>query len=202
MSVIIPSNPLSPDFYARDTITVAQELLGKILVRVINGTVCAGMIVETEAYQYDDPACHAYKGLTARTAPLFGPVGHTYVYFIYGTHFCVNIVARKQSMKAGGVLIRALEPLAGIECMQELRAVSRLKDLTNGPGKLTKALAITREQISIDVTRVGSLYVCQGNEYRASEIIATPRIGISQGCEYLWRFYVRGNTFVSPVKRF
>lgn len=197
MNVIIPSTPLSRDFYARDTVTVAQELLGKVLVRVVNDTVLAGIIVETEGYRSDDAACHAYKGKTARTAPLFGTVGYTYVYFIYGTHFCVNLVSRDVTVPAGGVLIRALEPITGIEYMQEKRGVTKLADLTNGPGKLTKALSITREEIGIDVTSVGSLYVGEGRVYDAADIIATPRIGISQAKDYLWRFCVRGNRWVS-----
>lgn len=178
MNIVIPSTPLSRDFYARDTVTVAQELLGKVLVREVNGIVLAGIITETEAYRSDEAACHAHRGQTPRTAALFGPVGHTYVYFIYGTHFCVNVVSRDASVPAGGVLIRALEPIMGIT------------NLTNGPGKLTKALSITREHGGIDVTCVGPLYVGEGRNYAASEIIATPRIGISQAKEYLWRFHV------------
>ncbi|MFI5332645.1 MAG: DNA-3-methyladenine glycosylase [Candidatus Babeliales bacterium] len=199
MSVIIPSTPLSRDFYARDTVTVAQDLLGKVLVREVDGVLLAGIIVETEAYRSDDAACHAYKGQTPRTAPLFGPVGYTYVYFIYGTHFCVNFVSRDASVAAGGVLIRALEPIAGIAYMQQRRGVSGHTHLTNGPGKLTKALAITRDQIGIDATQLGSLYVGEGRSYSASDIVATPRIGISQAQDLLWRFLVKGNG-VSPAK--
>jgi DNA-3-methyladenine glycosylase len=204
MRATIPSTPLLRDFYARDTVTVAQELLGKVVVRIVNDVVLAGIIVETEAYRSDDAACHAYKivrsrapGKTDRTAPLFGPVGHTYVYFIYGTHFCVNLVARDASVPAGGVLIRAVEPLAGIEHMQAMRGVSAITDLTNGPGKLTQALSITRDHGGIDVTSPGLLYVGEGAAYAASDIIATPRIGISQAREHLWRFCVRGNKWVS-----
>lgn len=197
MSVIIPSTPLSRDFYARDTVTVAHDLLGKVLVREIDGALLAGIIVETEAYRSDEAACHAYRGQTPRTAPLFGPVGHTYVYFIYGTHFCVNLVSRDASVAAGGVLIRALEPIAGIEYMQQRRSVSGHTHLTNGPGKLTKALAITRDQIGIDATQLGSLYVGEGRTHAPAEIVATPRIGISQAKENLWRFCVKSNTCVS-----
>lgn len=181
MKYVIPSTALPRDFYARDTVTVARELLGKTLVRVVNGKVMAGIIVETEAYQSNEAACHAYKGKTERTACLFGPVGYTYVYFIYGVHFCVNLVAHDELVPAGGVLIRAIEPIMGIG------------QKTDGPGKLTKALSITREQGGIDATVPGALYVGEGVQYDASEIIATPRIGISVEQDRLWRFYVRNN---------
>src|SRR6478752_2538872 len=101
---------LPPSFYARDTVLVARQLLGKILVRRLNGTILTGMITETEAYCVNDPACHAFKGKTERNQALFGPVGHFYVYFIYGNYFCVNTVARHPSAEYGGVLIRAIKP--------------------------------------------------------------------------------------------
>ncbi len=182
---------LSQSFYNRDTVTVARELLGAILVREYKGTVLAGIITETEAYCSIDPACHAYRGKTERNAALFGPVGHTYVYFIYGAHFCVNLVAREASMPAGGVLLRGLEPIQGIEIMQRNRDGATIKNLTNGPGKITQALGITKQDMGINATQPGPLYVMPGREVLSSEIIATPRIGISAGQDLLWRFYLK-----------
>lgn len=189
---------LSQSFYARSTIQVAHDLLGKKITRVLdNGTLLSGIITETEAYESGDPACHAYKGLTARTAPLFGPVAHTYVYFIYGNYFCLNIVA-KDTKAAGGVLIRAIEPLVGIEFMKHMRKTDDLKNLTTGPGKLTQALAITKSEQGINVTRPGALYIEQ-SDTKPFEIVACPRIGITRATDKNWRFYIKNNQFVSRL---
>lgn len=179
------SSALSRSFYERDTVQVAQELLGNYLVRIRDNTASIGMIVETEAYQIDDPACHAFKGKTPRTEPLFGPVGHAYIYFIYGTHFCLNVVAKPASLPAGGVLIRALEPVTNISCP------------TNGPGKLTKALGITCKDRNIDLTTKGNLFIAQGIAVPSCECSATARIGISTGQDRLWRFFITNNKWVS-----
>lgn len=193
-------NILARSFYERDTVLVAKDLLGKTLVREINGHKLTGIIIETEAYKYGDPACHACKNITERNKGLFGQVGCAYVYFTYGNHYCLNTVARDLSTPSGGVLIRAIKPVEGIEIMTHnrkinpssprlLRALTRnLKTLTNGPGKLTQALQINKEQYGVDLTKKGELYITEGVTIKPSDIIATPRIGIRKATENLWRF--------------
>jgi DNA-3-methyladenine glycosylase len=184
---------LDRDFYARPAIEVARDCLGKILVR--GGT--AGRIVETEAYLgTDDRAAHAWRGVTNRTRVLFGPPGHAYVYFIYGMYECLNFVAEEEG-KAGCVLIRALEPLAGIDSMRRRRpAAKRLEDLASGPGKLTLALGITRKQNGADLTQ-SSLHVRQQPTEPPFDVSVTPRIGITHCADWPLRFFIAGNRFVS-----
>lgn len=190
---------LSHSFYARDTTLVARELLGKLIVRAVHDEkILMARIVETEAYLgIADEASHAYGGKRLRNAPLFGPVGHAYVYFIYGMYECVNFVSRAPSIPAGGVLIRAVEPVEGIEYMQKLRHAKSIHDLTNGPGKLTQALAITRALNNHDVTHRGPLYVCDQPLIDAKHITITTRVGISRAHHELLRFYVSSNPFIS-----
>ncbi len=179
--------------YNRPTVEVARGLLGKILV---HGTT-AGMIVEVEAYLgRDDLAAHAARGVTERTRVIFGPPGHAYVYFIYGMYECLNLVAEPDG-QPGCVLIRALEPVAGIDIMRQRRpAARRVEDLASGPGKLTRALAITRAHYGADVTR-GELVVREPAEPLEFEIEVTPRIGIRQCTDWPLRFVIEGNRFVS-----
>ncbi len=185
-------------FYTRDTVKVARDLLGKILVRRIGEHKLSGIIVETEAYRSsDDPASHSYRGMTNRNRVMFGEVGYSYVYFTYGMYYCLNIVAKDTDTMAGAVLIRALEPLEGIDIMKKNR-MKELYNLTNGPGKLTQALMIDKSLNSIDVTKEGALYIING--YKIDEIEATPRIGIKTALDKYWRFYVKDNRFVSKVK--
>lgn len=194
---------LSREFYSRDTVEVAKSLLGKMLVRVIDGNILSGMIVETEAYTRDDPASHAYRGVTARNKVMFGDVGHAYVYFIYGNHYCLNVVAKSKDMEAGAVLIRAVEPIQGIEFMMRNRGRSArisIEMLTNGPGKLTKALSIDSRHNGLDLTVGGELYIEEGQSIKDRDIVATGRIGISEGIDRLWRFIIRDNRFVSTRK--
>ncbi|MEM4611990.1 MAG: DNA-3-methyladenine glycosylase [Candidatus Nitrosocaldus sp.] len=195
---------LSRKFYARDTVEVAKSLLGKVLVRVIDGNILSGMIVETEAYTRDDPASHAYRGVTARNKVMFGDVGHAYVYFIYGNHYCLNVVAKSKDMEAGAVLIRAVEPIQGIEVMMRNRGGYargiRVEMLTNGPGKLTQALSIDSRHNGLDLTVGGELYIEEGKSISDRDIVATGRIGISEGTDRLWRFMIRDNRFVSTRK--
>ncbi len=179
-------------FYERATVEVARDLLGKVLV---HGP-AAGIIVETEAYLGgDDLASHSARGLTARTRVIFGPPGHAYVYFIYGMYECLNLVAEPAG-QAGCVLIRALEPAAGIEIMRRRRGARQDREIASGPGKLTLAMAITRAHNGADVTR-GSLVVREPAEPRHVEIAVTPRIGITKCADLPLRFLVRGNRFVS-----
>jgi len=175
---------LKRPFYARPTAEVARALLGKVLV---HGP-AAGIIVETEAYPgRDDLASHSARGITARTRVIFGEPGHAYVYLIYGMYQCLNLVAEPAGMP-GCVLIRALQPVAGIELMRERRpAAGKLEDIARGPGRLTMAMGITR----------GSLVVREPAEPRALEIEVTPRVGIRICAERPLRFILRGNRFVS-----
>ncbi len=184
---------LPRSFYNRPTIEVARDLLGKVLV---HGPT-SGRIVETEAYLCgDDLAAHSARGVTPRTRVIFGPPGHAYVYFIYGMYECLNLVAEPDG-KAGCVLIRALEPLTGIEVMQRRRPAARtLRNLASGPGRLTLAMGITRSQNGADVTR-GELTVRTPGEKEAFEIEITPRIGIRHCADWPLRYIVKGNQFVS-----
>jgi DNA-3-methyladenine glycosylase len=187
---------LKRGFYERPTVEVARDLLGKV---VVHGP-AAGVIVETEAYLGgDDLAAHSARGITDRTRVIFGPPGHAYVYFIYGMYECLNIVA-EPSGHPGCVLVRALEPVAGIEIMQHRRPhAQRLEDLASGPGKLTLALDITRAHNGADLTR-GPLVVREPAEPRRVEIGVTPRIGIRECADWPLRFVVRGSRFVSRAK--
>ena len=185
-------------FYSRDTVDVAKDLLGKILVRVIDGKILSGMIVESEAYRStDDPASHSYRGMTERNSVMFGEPGHAYVYFTYGNHYCLNIVARDSAAPAGAVLIRAIEPIEGVPLMQRYRKTSDLYNLTSGPGKIAQALMITKKQNGIDVTKREDLYLVNGKNIDKSEIVATSRIGISIALDKQWRFLLADNDFVS-----
>ena len=190
----VPFGPiLKRGFYDRPTADVARDLLGKILV---HGST-AGIIVETEAYLGgSDLAAHSARGITERTRVIFGPPGHAYVYFVYGMHECLNLVAEADG-EPGCVLIRALEPVAGVGAMRRRRpAARRVEDLASGPGKLTAAMGITRALNGADVTR-GDLVVRRPVEERGFDIDVTPRVGIRQCADWPLRFAVRGNRFVS-----
>jgi len=184
---------LKRSFYNRCPTEVARDLLGKILV---HGP-AAGIIVETEAYLGgEDLAAHSARGITPRTRVIFGPPGHAYVYFIYGMYECLNLVCEPEG-KPGCVLIRALEPVAGMEWMFQRRpGARRLEDLASGPGKLTLAMGISRSQNGADVTR-GDLVVREPSEPGEIEIEVTTRIGIKQCADLPLRYLIRGNRFVS-----
>ena len=180
-------------FYERPTAEVARALIGKVLV---HGPT-AGIIVEAEAYPgREDLASHSARGITERTRVIFGPPGHAYVYLIYGMYECLNLVAEPDGTP-GCVLLRALEPVAGIELMRARRPAARkLEDVARGPGCLTMAMAITRAHYGADVTR-GSLVVREPAEPRPLEIEVTPRINISVCVDSPLRFALRGSRFVS-----
>lgn len=186
---------LARSFYAHDTNIVARNLIGKILVRKIGKHILKGMIVETEAYRNDDPASHAFVGETKRNRALFGPAGHAYIYFSYGVHWCLNVVAHDKT-HAGGVLIRALEPLQGIEIMQKNRKTHALKRLTSGPGNVTQALQIDASEYGMDVTKKNGLYIID-NKIDADLVVAVPRIGISKAKDLLLRFCLRDSPYLS-----
>ncbi len=187
---------LGRSFYNRDTVDVAKDLLGKILVRKINGYTISGVIVETEAYRYrDDPASHTYGGLTGRNKAMFGPVGCAYVYFTYGMHYCVNAVAKSQDFEAGAVLLRSIVPRQGLDFMSRQRKTDNVSNLTNGPAKLTQALMITKKEYGADLTKKSSLYIMDGFEIKPSEILAGPRVGIKKATDKMWNFKTTRNVF-------
>jgi len=177
---------LSRDFYLQDTIEVAKGALGKIVVRRTNDGILSGRIVETEAYLCNDPACHAHRGMTKRNQVMFGEPGHAYVYFTYGMHFCLNFVAQPHGT-AEAVLIRALQPLGGIEIMRQNRYKHRDLDLCSGPGKLTQAMQIDSAMNGEDLLG-DTLYVIDDGA-DVGEIIARPRIGLRVAVDKPWRFY-------------
>ena len=189
--------PVPRSFYSNGTVTVARNLLGKYLVRMKGSDVLAGRIVEAEAYRgSDDPASHAYHGRTPRNTPMFGEPGHAYIYFTYGNHFCLNVTTRRSGI-AGAVLIRGIEPNVGIELMRKLRPGVSDQQLTNGPGKLTKAFDIDKSLNEIDLTIRGPLFIGSEREEMPIVIGRSPRIGIRVGRERLWRFYVKSNPYVT-----
>lgn len=175
---------ISQDFYNRNTLEVAKDILGCKLNRRIGNEVLSGIIVEVEAYTQEDPACHAYRGKTPRAITLFKQPGIAYVYFIYGMYHCMNVVTEEYD-RAGAVLIRALEPIPPAEN-------------TNGPGKLCKSLNITKELNETDITSKNSdLWIEEGIIVPKKQIITTTRIGIKLAAEYPWRFYIKDNKFIS-----
>ena len=177
---------LTSNFFARDTLIVAQELLGKIIS--LNGM--SARIVETEAYK-DDPASHAYKK-TDRSALMFDTHAHVYVYLIYGMYYCINFTT--ENNKPGAVLIRAVEPLTGIEEMKQRRKIEKITNLCSGPGKLCIALGIDK---MVNETLIGNKVKILDDGYTIKKINATSRIGIKDALHLKWRFYIEGNEFVS-----
>ena len=199
-------SPLPREFYDRDPRRVSRELLGKVLVRKEAKQFLTARIVEVEAYLGEnDPAAHSFAGRTPRNAVLFGPPGYAYVYFIYGNHYCLNVSCLPDGI-AGGILFRAVEPLAGIEEMAQLRNVSinsprDLRNLTSGPGRLAEAFGITRERDNgKDLTSASSDLFIADDGYRVRRILTTPRIGITKAAERPLRYILAGNQFVSGPK--
>jgi DNA-3-methyladenine glycosylase len=192
---------LPRSFYLDPPDVVGRRLLGKLVKRRLDGHSLIGRIVELEAYLgLDDPAAHSYNGKTARNAVLFGPPGFAYVYFIYGMHYCLNVSCQPDG-HAGGVLIRALEPVEGLETMARLRKLppsANPRLLTSGPGRLCQALDITRAAHNgLDVTSRTSILQFLDDGYEPELIRSTPRIGITKAIEHPLRFTIEGNQFVS-----
>jgi DNA-3-methyladenine glycosylase len=186
---------LPRSFYNRPTLKVAKELIGKYLVVNKNGKSLSGKIVETEAYiGPDDPASHAYKGMTKRNKIMFGNPGYAYVYFTYGMYHCLNFVTEKKGYPAA-VLIRALEPIDGIEVMTRRRKKKKIEDLTSGPGKLCQAMGIDRSLCGADLC--GKTIYVEDRGEKTGAIVSTNRIGIDQGKDKKWRFYIKNSRFVS-----
>lgn len=188
---------LSRSFFNRNSVIVAKELLGKVLVRKIKGKKISGMIVETEAYRgSNDEGSHAYKKITPRNKIMFGPPGIAYVYFCYGNHYLLNIVTEKKG-SPGSVLIRAIEPIDNILEMKKRRKTDNIYKLTNGPGKLTQAFGIGKNENGIDVVKSKTFFFIRPKKKRKFKIISTSRVGIKQGLDKKWRFYIKDNKFVS-----
>jgi DNA-3-methyladenine glycosylase len=183
---------LPAGFYELPVLDVARNLIGC----VVGNCDCGGVIVETEAYHHSEPACHAFVGVTARTRVLFGPPGVAYVYRSYGIHACLNAVAEREGVGAA-VLIRALEPLYGIELMQARRGLERVESLCSGPGKLTQALGITLDHDGSDLSKGPVLISQPSASCRAVPVTAGPRIGITKAAELPWRFCAKGSRFLS-----
>jgi DNA-3-methyladenine glycosylase len=177
-----------------DAVRAAKELLGYKLVHKTEEGVTAGYIVETESYSQDEPASHAYIGRTMRNSALFEDAGIFYVYFTYGLHFCVNIVTGPPG-HGQGVLLRALQPVDGINIMQQRRKVSINTNLTSGPAKLTQAMGITLKNYGQDIFTKKNLYLEPG--IKPKQIVTTTRIGIRKAADLPWRFYIKDNPFVS-----
>ncbi|MDX6697338.1 MAG: DNA-3-methyladenine glycosylase [Solirubrobacteraceae bacterium] len=188
MATAIEGEALSPEFYAGPVVDVARELVGC----VVTHAGCSGRIVEAEAYHESEPACHAFVGLTPRTRTLFGPPGKAYVYRSYGIHAMLNAVSEDEGVGAA-VLIRALEPVAGVEIMRARRGLERVEDLCSGPGKLCQALGIGLDLNGADLTD-GPIRILAGE---TPPLLASPRIGITKAADLPWRFSARGSRFVS-----
>jgi len=200
----VPGKRLKQDFYAQETLRVAPALLGKRLVRLWQGKRLAGRIVEVEAYTgREDQSSHARCGPTARNAPMFGPPGRTYIYLIYGMYHCLNLVTEDVGFPAA-VLIRALEPLEGIETQSQLRPTHALNDLARGPGRLCQALGIDRQLNALDVCTANSPLWVEEDLTLPPEAIATgPRIGVRGDAAALqvpWRFVIAKSPWVSRGK--
>ncbi|HEY9515072.1 MAG TPA: DNA-3-methyladenine glycosylase [Gemmatimonadaceae bacterium] len=190
-------DPLPPSFYDRETESVARALLGAVLRVETSSGIASGRIVETEAYLGEhDAACHAAAGHTARTSWLYGPPGTAYVYFIYGAHWCFNAVTRASGLPSA-VLVRAIEPVDGVDLMRARRRNPRRdQDLTNGPGKLCAALGITGEMNGLRLDQ-GALTIRRGEYVADEDVVVTPRIGISKAADWPLRWLVRGSMYVS-----
>lgn len=187
----MPKARLGREFYARNTVQVAKDLLGKTLVRKIGKKTISGIITETEAYRHrDDPASHAFRSMTERNRAMFGEVGHAYVYFTYGMYYCVNAVAKSKNFQAGAVLIRSIEPREGIDAMIQNRKTGNVSSLTNGPAKITIALGITKKHYGEDLVNSPHLYIVDEGRTVAG-ISASARVGIKQGIEKMWNFKIR-----------
>ena len=192
---------LSRDYFARDTLIVARDLLGQRLVRVLDGARLSGRIVEVEAYVgEEDQACHARCGRTERNAPMYGPPGHAYVYFVYGMHHCLNVVTGREGYPAA-VLIRALEPLEGIEGMRARRGGRPDAQLMSGPARLCQALDVGRQFDGADLCAPDALlFLEEDAAIPADAVAASPRVGVRGDGVALtvpWRLYVRDSRYVS-----
>jgi DNA-3-methyladenine glycosylase len=195
----VPIVPLQRAAVPKDTVALARFLLGKIVVRQLHGGTAIGRIVETEAYLEADPACHAFRGMTPRNRSLFLEVGHAYVYLCYGTSWLFN-VSSEDAGTGAGVLLRALEPVSGVEHMRRTRASVRVRDLARGPGRLAAALEIDRRHDGIDLFRRGPLWI--GSDGTAIDAIGeSVRVGLTKGADARLRYFVAGSGYLSGARR-
>ena len=191
-------NKLKEDFYLQSCLKAAKELIGKVLVRKKGRKIYSGIIVETEAYLGDrDAASHSFNGITKRNEQMFCPGGTAYVYFTYGNHYCVNAVIGKPGV-AHAVLIRALEPVKGIETMKKNRSIDNIYELCSGPGKLTQAMEINGELNGASLLE-DEIYIALPESVSKHKIIRTKRIGITKNADVLYRFIDSESPFVSRV---
>jgi DNA-3-methyladenine glycosylase len=198
--VIRAGREVTRSFFARPSPEVAPDLLGRVLLRTLpSGAQLAVRLVETEAYQQDDPASHSYRGPTARTRVMFGPAGRLYVYFTYGMHFCMNVVTGPEG-EGSAVLLRAGEPIAGLDEMRRLRGVDDPRTLCSGPGRLCQALGVGRDDDGLDLVGGRSMRVLEGERVSDERIAVTGRIGIRAAVERPWRFLARDDPFVSRAR--
>jgi DNA-3-methyladenine glycosylase len=187
---------LDSSFFERSVHAVARDLVGcGVMFRGVGG-----VIVETESYERDDPACHANVGLTPRTSVLFGPPARAYVYLSYGIHSCLNFVCEPEG-RAAAVLIRALEPTRGVDEMRARRGRDDVRELCSGPGKLTEALGVGLEMNGRELTELPFELRPRAGEWRGVEVVTGPRIGISRAADYPWRFGAAGSPFLSRPLR-
>lgn len=188
--------PLPRRFYRRDALEVAPDLIGRLLVRQVDGRLLVGRVVEAEAYRGDDPASHSYGGPKRRNLTMFGPPGRAYVYRSHGIHNCLNAVCEPPS----AVLIRALEPVEGLDEMARRRGLDDPRLLCAGPGRMCQALGIDLSHDGVDLLDGGELWLARGRPAR--RVVATPRVGITRAADRPWRFVEAGTRFASrPAPR-
>lgn len=202
MNPELPYNKLERQFYTRELLTVAKELLGKILVKKDGKIILSGKIVEVEAYDGSiDEAAHTYIGKTQRNEIMFGTGGFLYVYFTYGAHFCSNIVTGKEG-EGTAILIRAIEPAEGIDKMiynrfgRDLIKEKEKYNLTSGPGKICQALSITKDHYGLDLTG-NKIFLLDQPKIKDGQIVVSKRIGIKKSIDLPWRFYIKDNPYIS-----
>jgi len=183
-------------FYSRDTVEVARDLLGKLMLFEQDGFCVGGIVVETEAYLgTEDPSCHSARGKSKRNAVMFGPSGYAYIYLIYGMHLCFNVTTGPENSPEA-VLIRALEPVEGLQVMRKNRGQENLYNLCSGPGKLVQALGLDMSLNGTSVVEGKVRFFARENQ-RPEKIVTTTRIGITKAADWPLRFYLEGNRFVS-----
>ena len=194
--------PLPPIFYSQPVLQVAPQLLGRLIVRNIGDRTLMGRIVEVEAYRPDDPASHSYRGMTERNAVMFAPGGHLYVYFTYGMHFCANVVTGPEG-RGEAILVRAVEPLWGIEEMARRRYDKRriemrkeLLELTSGPARFCEAFGLARKENGLTL-QGPEIFISDTGADEPSTARTSERIGVSEGKEKKWRWFIEGNAWVS-----